>query len=123
MLHTITVSDFYVTYDQDVVQVLCLPPIILNLLMNAFVHLNLAFYVVFIISLKTVYLSITFILIYILEARCTYAGDPYCTHYCIFYIMFYNYLNHLLNFMTYLFILLPTYLLFYLYPIIALVVF
>ena len=61
--HTITVSECYLTCHQDVEQVLCLPPIILNLLMNAFVHLyNLPFYVVF-ISLKTLYLSITLVLI------------------------------------------------------------
>ena len=46
------------------------------------------FYVVF-ISLKTLYLSITSILIYILEARCTRTGDPYYWRplilYCIFY--------------------------------------
>ena len=46
----------------------------INPLMKAFIHLYLAFYVIF-ISLKTLYLSITFILIYILEARCTHTGD------------------------------------------------
>ena len=52
--------------------------------MNAFIHLYLAFYVVF-TSLKTLYLSIIFKLIYILEARCTYTGDPYCTHNIVLY--------------------------------------
>ena len=86
------------SYHQDVVQVLCLPPIILNLLMNAFVHLYLAFYVVF-INLKTLYLSITFKLIYILEAQCTPTGDPcYIILYCILLYFLNNYFNHLFNF-------------------------
>ena len=85
-LQSITVSEFYLTYHQAVVPVLCLPPIILNILKNAFVHLYLPFYVTF-TSLKTLYLSITFILIYILEARCTYTGDPYCTHNIVFYFL------------------------------------
>ena len=98
----------------------------LDVLMNAFVHLYLAFYVI-LISLKTLYLSITFVLIYILEAWCTHTGHPYCTRYCIvfFTLLLNNYFNYLFNFISwpiYLF-LLPTYLLFYLYPIIALVVF
>ena len=69
----------YLIYHQDVVQVLCLPPIILNILMNAFVHLYLAFCAIF-ISVRTLYRSVTFILIYILEARCTHTGDLCCTH-------------------------------------------
>ena len=87
--------------------------------MNAFVHLCLAFYVVF-ISLRTLYLSITFILIYILEARCTPTGDPCCAHNIVFFTIFviiiliiYSILFHDL----FIYFLLPTYLLFYLYPI------
>ena len=49
--HIITVSEFYLAYYQDVVQVLYLSPTILNLSMNVFVHPYLAFYVIF-ISLK-----------------------------------------------------------------------
>ena len=96
--HTIIVSEFYLAYHQDVVQVFCLPAIILNLLMNSFVHLYLPFYVVF-ISLKTLYLSITFILMYILEARCTHTGYPYCNNIVLHFLpYFYNYFNHLFNF-------------------------
>ena len=42
--------------------------------------------------LKTLYLSISFILIYIFEARCTHTGYPCCTHNIVlyFYTMFYN---------------------------------
>ena len=55
--------------------------------MSAFVHLHLAFYVVF-ISLKTLYLLITFILIYILEAQYTHTGYPYCTHSIVLYFCY-----------------------------------
>ena len=92
-----------------VVQVLCLPPIILNILMNTF-FLYLAFYVVF-ISLKTLYLSITFRLIYILEVWCTHTGDPYCSHNIVFYPIFNYYFKHWFHFIScpiYIF-LLPTY--------------
>ena len=41
--HRIQVSEIYLTYHQNVVQVLHLPPIILNLFMYAFVDLYLAF--------------------------------------------------------------------------------
>ena len=62
--------------------------IILNILMNAFVHLYLAFCVVF-INLETLYLSITFILIYILEARCTHTHttNTCCTHNIVLYFV------------------------------------
>ena len=67
--------------------------------MNTFVHLYLAFYVVF-ISLKTLYLSITFTLIYILEVRYTRTGDPYCTHNIVFLPYLKKYFNHLFNFIS-----------------------
>ena len=54
--------------------------------MNAFVHLYLAFYVVF-ISLKTLYLSIIFILKYILEAQYKHTGDPYCSYDIVLYFL------------------------------------
>ena len=54
----------------------CNGSFMLNLLMNAFVHLYLAFYVVF-ISLKTLYLS---------EARCTHTRDHYCTHNVLYFV-------------------------------------
>ena len=97
--HTIIASDFCSTYPQDVVQVLCLPPTTLNLLMNAFVHQYLVFYVVF-ISLIIFFLLIISILIFILRAVCTRTGGRYYTHdICIvffnqiFNIYFYNLLN------------------------------
>ena len=109
---------------QDIVQVLSLchhAIIIIKILMNAFVHLYLAFYVVF-ISLNTLYSSITFILIYILEARYThmYWRSLYCTNNIVLY--FFNHLFSILFHDRYLF-LLPTYLLFYWYTIMALIVF
>ena len=53
---------------------------------NSFIHLYLAFYIVF-IGLKTLYLSITFVLIYMLEARCTHTGDTCCTHNIVLYCL------------------------------------
>ena len=70
---------FYSTYPQDVVQVLCLPPTTLNLLMNASVHPYSVFYVVF-ISQIIFFLLITSIQIFILRAACTHTGGRYCTH-------------------------------------------
>ena len=64
-LYTIA-SEFYSTYPQDVVQVLCLTPTTLNLLMNAFVHPYSVFYVVF-ISQIIFFLLITSIPIFILR--------------------------------------------------------
>ena len=59
----------------------------INLSTNAFVHPYLAFYDVF-ISLKTLFLSITSILIYILEVLCIHTGDPNCTHdICIVFLI------------------------------------
>ena len=66
-------------------QVLCLPPIILNIITNAFVHLYLTFYVVF-VNLKIPRSLITYILIYILEA--VHILEIPILHiilYCIFY--------------------------------------
>ena len=77
--HTIIASEFYSTYPQDVVQVLCLPPTTLNLSMNAFVHPYLVFYVVF-ISRIIFFLLITSILILILRAVCTHTGGRYYIH-------------------------------------------
>ena len=84
--------------------------------MNAFVHLYLAFYVIF-ISVKIFYLSITFIMIYILEARCTSSGDPYCAHNIVLYFVPYvlkiilitnqfYFITYLVIFITHLFIIL-----------------
>ena len=77
--HTIIASEFYSTYPQDVVQVLCLPPTILNPSMNAFVHQYSVFYVVFISQIIS-FLLITFIPIFISRAICTHTGGRYCTH-------------------------------------------
>jgi len=52
------------TYYQDLVQFLCLPQTIRNLSMNTLIHPYLAFYVVF-IRLKTLFLFVTSIRIYI----------------------------------------------------------
>ena len=112
-------------------QVLCLPPTIFNLSMNAFAHPYLAFYVVF-ISLKTLFLLIIPTQIYNLDILCSHTEDHNCIHdICIvfFYPIFNNYFNHLLNLFHYLFFIyiylfvLPTYLFFYLSPIIALIIF
>ena len=70
---------FYLTYPQDAVQALCLPPTTLNLLMNAFVHPYLVFYIVF-ISRIIFFLLITYILIFIIRAVCTHTGGRYYTH-------------------------------------------
>ena len=90
-----------------------------DLLMNAFFHLYLAFYVI-VISPKILYFSIAFILIYILEARCTHTGDSYCTQYCIvFFAIFFNCFYHLFNFISwpiYLFLLPLIYLFILLVP-------
>ena len=40
-----TVSECYLTYHQDVVQVLCLSQAILNILMTAFAHPYLVFFI------------------------------------------------------------------------------
>ena len=69
----------YSTYPQDVVEVLCLPPITLNPSMNAFVHPYSVFYVIF-ISQIIFFLLITSIPIFILRAICTHTGGRYCTH-------------------------------------------
>ena len=60
-------------------QVLCLPPTILNPSMNAFVHQYSVVYVVFISQIIS-FLLITFIPIFILRAICTHTGGRYCTH-------------------------------------------
>ena len=84
---------------QDAVQALCLPPTTLNLLMNAFVHPYLVFYVIF-NSRIIFFLLITYILIFIIRAVCIHTGGRYYTHdicivFCnhIFYINFYNLFN------------------------------
>ena len=81
-----------------------------------------AFYAIS-ISLKTLYLSITFILIYILEAQCTHTGDPYCTHNIVFYPYFYYFNLIQFYFRTYLFIFITHLFIILLVPIIALAVF
>ena len=106
-LHTIIASEFYSTYPQDVVQVLCLPPTTLNLLMNAFVHPYSVFYVVF-ISQIIFFLLITSIQIFILRAACTHTRGRYCTHdISIVFIVLINFLififtTYLINFFIYL---------------------
>ena len=93
--------------------------------MNTFIHPYLALYVVF-ISLKTLFLSVISILIYILETLCTHAGES--QFYTIFILYFVTLfliiilITYSITFMIYLF-LLPTYLFFFLYLIITLIVF
>ena len=77
--HTFIASEFYSTYPQDAVQHLCLPPTVLHILMNAYVHPYLVLYVVF-ISRIIFFLLITYILIFIIRAVCTHTGGRYCTH-------------------------------------------
>ena len=85
--HTIITSEFYSTYPLDVVQVLCLPPTTLHLLMNAFVHPYLVFYVVFISGI-IFFLLITSIPTFILRAVCTLTGGHYYTHnICIVFLL------------------------------------
>ena len=104
--HTIIASEFYSTYPQDVVQVLCLPSTTLNPSMNAFVHQYSVFYVVFISQIIS-FLLITFIPIFILRAICTHTGGRYCTHDIFFYNLFnsfphifrHNYFNFTLIFL------------------------
>ena len=92
--HTIIASELYLTYPQDVVQVLCLSPTTLNLLMNAFVHPYLVFYVI-LISRIIFFLLITSILIFILSDVGTHTvGICYTHDICIIFfkenICFYN---------------------------------
>ena len=105
--NTIIASEFYSTYHLHVVQVLCLPTTTLNLLMNAFVHPYLVFYVVFIS--RIIFLLITSIPIFILRVVCTHTGGHYYTHnICIVFLLI-NILiftTYLINFLIYLCIIL-----------------
>ena len=88
-------------------QVLCLPPTILNLSMNAFAHSFFGFNAVF-ISLKTFFLSITSTQIYILEVIYSHIADHNCTlDICIVYFTLFYFIiliTYTIGFMTYFFI-------------------
>ena len=124
--HTIIASEFYSTYPQDVVQVLCLPPTTLNPSMNAFVHPYSVFYVVF-ISQIIFFLLTTSIPIFILRAICTHTGGRYCTHDISIVFIFYHFLififtTYLINFLIYLDIFFLTLHLYFYIDLIALIV-